>query len=427
MFLIDILIFAVVVVISLKKNIGVGFTAIIGILIYSIINNPISEPTLYIPLIILSIITATNSLSAAGGINYISEIIEKALIKHKSFIEIIAPIFTFITTILCGTPYIALAIIPIVTKISIEENLKPVYSITGCIIGANHGYLCSPIGSPFIITSHLINLNRYYMLFSLITSCFVGLLVTVIYNFIRQKLNTNIKKFTTNKNIKYNIEKYDKTKAKRAVFIFLTGLIIMLIYGLNDNIKPNFIKDGHIKKSEATLLIPMFMLSISFFINSFCNININNILKQKTMEYGFKSIITIIGISWITNTLIENNQGELSSIIMGTFNKNIISLGLIMFISSIFMASQTTAILIFLPVYITLGINDISLLKIIPYADGLFFIPLTAIFSFAIECDTTKSTKPGSYILNHSLMIPGLIATITSIITMNYIVEITTK
>ncbi len=424
---VDILIFSLLIAVSLKKGISVGFSAIIGILIYSLLlNNKISEPALHIPLIILSIITATSSLSAAGGISYISEIIEKVLIKHKSFIEIIAPIFTFITTILCGTPYIALAIIPIVTKISIEENLKPVHSITGCIIGANHGYLCSPIGSPFIVTSHIIKINRYYMLFSLIVSCFIGLLATVIYNFIKQKLDTRKQKYNTNENIVYNIEKYDKTRAQKAVFILLIGLVIMLIYGLNDNIKPDCIKDGYIKKSEPTLLIPLFMLSIAFFISSFCRVNISDMLKQKTMEYGFKSIITIIGISWLTNTLIENNKIELSSIIKETFDKNLISLGLIIFVSSIFMASQTTAILIFLPIYTTLGISDISLLKIIPFADGLFFIPLTAIFSFAIECDTTKSTKAGNYIINHSLMIPGLIATTTSIIIMNYIVKITT-
>lgn len=426
MFTLDILIFISIITISIKKKINVGFSAIIGILIYALIfHKPISEPSLYIPLIILSIITATSSLSTAGGVTYISQIIEKALIKHKSFIEIVAPLFTFITTILCGTPYIALAIIPIVTKISIEENIKPVYSITGCIIAANHGYLCSPIGSPFIILSHLLKINRYYILSMLIVSCFIGLLFTVIYNFVKQKLNGKSEiNSQYNKITKHNSNEYDKSKAKKAVFVFIIGLIIMFIYGLIDDIKADVIKNNCIKKGEMTILIPLFMFSISFIINYICNIKISDMLKQKTMEYGFKSIITIIGISWLSNTLIENNRTLFPTIVNETFNGNLLFLGLILFIASVFMASQTAAILIFVPIYITLGVNDISILQIIPLVDGLFVIPLTAIFSFAVECDITKSTKPGNYIFNHSLIIPGLITTVGSTIAMYYLIRL---
>ena len=257
--------FVSVVLISLKKNGSIGLVAIFFVFINTILfNKPLASPSLKIGLIILSVITAVSSLSASNGINYISDIIERLLVKHKSFITIIAPIFTFFVTLFCGTPYIVLAIIPIVVKISVEEGFKLVYTVTSCIIAANHAYLCSPIGSPFIVLSHFLNLKTYYVSLILISSCFLGVLVTVFMNYIFHKFylksccniyiqDTEIKKYD-----------YDRVKARRAVFIFIIGVFLMFLFGLCNDIRPFYIKNDIISKSDMFMVIPLFMFSISF-------------------------------------------------------------------------------------------------------------------------------------------------------------------
>ena len=410
--------FASVILISLRRNGSIGLVAIFFVFINTIIfNKPLASPSLKIGLIILSVITATSSLSASGGISYIANIIERLLVKHKSFITIIAPIFTFFVTLLCGTPYIVLAIIPIVVRISIEENLKPVYTITSCIVAANHAYLCSPIGSPFIVLSHFLKLPIYYVSFILIISCFIGVLVTIIVNyFLQEKFHSKKYNDIYIPNTENTDSNYDINKARKAVFIFIFGVFLLFSFGLINDIRPFYIKNDIIFKSDMFLVIPLFMFSISFMIIYLCNINVRDILAQKTMEYGFNSIITIIGISWLANTFIENNRIDFFRFITDIFNGNLIILGLILFFSSVIMASQTAALLIFIPIYLSLNVTELEILRIIPFVDGLFFIPLTAIFSFAIECDKTKSIKSGKYIFNHSLMIPGFIATLVSIL-----------
>lgn len=413
--------FVSVVLISLKKNGSIGLVAIFFVFINTILfNKPLASPSLKIGLIILSVITAVSSLSASNGINYISDIIERLLVKHKSFITIIAPIFTFFVTLFCGTPYIVLAIIPIVVKISVEEGFKPVYTVTSCIIAANHAYLCSPIGSPFIVLSHFLNLKTYYVSLILISSCFLGVLVTVFMNYIFHKfyLKSCCNIYIQDSEIKkYD---YDRVKARRAVFIFIIGVFLMFLFGLCNDIRPFYIKNDIISKSDMFMVVPLFMFSISFMIIYLCNIKVVDILSQKTMEYGFNSIITIIGVSWLANTFIENNRIDFIGFINEIFNGNLIILGMILFFASVIMASQTAALLIFVPIYLSLGLSSLEVLKIVPFVDGLFFIPLTAIFSFAVECDKTKSIKSGNYIFNHSLMIPGFIATFVSIFVINY-------
>ena len=50
-----------------------------------------------------------------------------------------------------------------------------------------------------------------------------------------------------------------------------------------------------------------------------------------------------------------------------------------------------------------------------PAVNGYFFIPNYGTIVAAINFDRTGTTGIGKYVLNHSFMIPGLIATFTSI------------
>ena len=51
----------------------------------------------------------------------------------------------------------------------------------------------------------------------------------------------------------------------------------------------------------------------------------------------------------------------------------------------------------------------------VPAVNGYFFIPNYGTIVAAINFDRTGTTGIGKYVLNHSFMIPGLIATFTSI------------
>jgi len=47
--------------------------------------------------------------------------------------------------------------------------------------------------------------------------------------------------------------------------------------------------------------------------------------------------------------------------------------------------------------------------------NGYFFLPTYATLLAAISFDQTGTTKIGKYVLNHSFMVPGLVATISSV------------
>ena len=55
------------------------------------------------------------------------------------------------------------------------------------------------------------------------------------------------------------------------------------------------------------------------------------------------------------------------------------------------------------------------LIALFPAVNGYFFIPNYPTVVAAINFDRTGTTHIGRYILNHSFMMPGLVATVTSV------------
>ena len=58
-----------------------------------------------------------------------------------------------------------------------------------------------------------------------------------------------------------------------------------------------------------------------------------------------------------------------------------------------------------------------SLIAMWPAVNGYFFLPTYGSLIAAVNFDRSGTTRIGKFILNHSFMQPGLIATITSVAT----------
>ena len=90
--------------------------------------------------------------------------------------------------------------------------------------------------------------------------------------------------------------------------------------------------------------------------------------------------------------------------------------GLALFVMSILLFSQAATIRAMLPLGIALGISPYMLIALFPAVNGYFFIPNYPTVVAAINFDRTGTTHIGKYVLNHSFMMPGMVATIVSIV-----------
>ena len=69
-----------------------------------------------------------------------------------------------------------------------------------------------------------------------------------------------------------------------------------------------------------------------------------------------------------------------------------------------------------MPLGLALGIPPQYLIGVFPSVNGYFFIPTYGSLIAAINFDQSGTTKIGKYVLNHSFMIPGLVATFVAVL-----------
>jgi anaerobic C4-dicarboxylate transporter DcuA len=69
-----------------------------------------------------------------------------------------------------------------------------------------------------------------------------------------------------------------------------------------------------------------------------------------------------------------------------------------------------------MPVAIALGLGAPAMVAMFPAVNGYFFLPTYATLLAAISFDQTGTTRIGKYVLNHSFMRPGMVATMSSVV-----------
>ena len=132
---------------------------------------------------------------------------------------------------------------------------------------------------------------------------------------------------------------------------------------------------------------------------------------------GMQAVIAIFGIAWMGDTFIHGNLGALTSTIKGVVTEMPWLFALALFVMSILLYSQAATVRAVMPLGVALGISPMMLIALFPAVNGYFFIPNYPTIVAAINFDRTGTTHIGKYILNHSFMMPGMVATTVAVLT----------
>ena len=159
------------------------------------------------------------------------------------------------------------------------------------------------------------------------------------------------------------------------------------------------------------------MLSAAALILLFTKANGIKAAQGSVFSAGMQAVVAIFGIAWMGDTFLQGNMTELKGSIEGIVTQMPWLFGIALFIMSILLYSQAATVRAFMPLGIALGISPFLLIAMFPAVNGYFFIPNYPTVVAAINFDRPGTTRIGKYVLNHSFMMPGLIATITSVVT----------
>lgn len=406
-------------------GIGLGVLGGLGLAVLTFIFGlePTSPP-IDVMLMIVAVIAAASCMQAAGGLDLMVKWAEKLLRKNPSKITILSPLVTYLFTFIAGTGHVAYSVLPVIAEVATETKIRPERPLGIAVIASQQAITASPISAATVallsmLTRQGFNVSLFDILMISVPCTLAGVLAGAFYSLhVGKELEDDPEfkrriaegEFTTQK---YELKDVKNQKAAGwSVIIFILATIGIILFGSIESIRPVF--NG--QSLSMAYIIEILMLSAAAIILLATRTDGIKAVQGSVFSAGMQAVVAIFGIAWMGDTFIGGNMAELK----GSIEQIVIGYALAvrdaLFLMSILLFSQAATVRALLPLGLALGISPYMLIALFPAVNGYFFIPNYPTVVAAINFDRTGTTHIGKYILNHSFMVPGLIATGVSVL-----------
>lgn len=403
-------------------GIGLGVMGGIGlsILVFFFGLEP-TAPPIDVMLMIAAVISAAGAMQAAGGLDYMVSVAEKLLRKNPSQVTLISPLVTYFFTFVAGTGHVAYSVLPVISEVATETKIRPERPLGIAVIASQRAITASPISAATVALLGLLSgmdITLFDILKVTIPATLAGV---VIGSFFSKRIGKELEddpeyqrrlkagEIQTGTAPETKIK--NKFHAKLSVLLFILSTVLIVLFGSIPSIRPSF-ED---KTVDMPSIIEMLMLSTAAIIMLATRTNGLAACKGSVFGAGMQAVIAIFGIAWMGDTFINGNIETLTGSINGIVRSMPWLFGVALFFMSVLLYSQAATVRAIMPLGIALGLSPWMLIALFPAVNGYFFIPNYPTIVAAINFDRTGTTHIGKWILNHSFMKPGIIATVVSL------------
>lgn len=405
-------------------GIGLGVMGGVGtaILIFVFGLQP-GDPPIDVMLMIAAVISAAAAMQAAGGLDWLVKMAEKMLRKNPSQVTIVSPLVTYMFTFVAGTGHVAYSVLPVIAEVARETKIRPERPLGIAVIASQQAITASPISAATVALLGLLtgfDITLFDILKVTIPATLVGVIIGAFLSkrvgkelmedpeYLRRVEQGLIKE----NSLEINQIKNPKT-AMISVALFLLSTALIVVFGSVPSLRPSF--NG--TPMDMPALIEILMLSTCAIILLVSKTNGIAPTQGSVFIAGMQAVIAIFGIAWMGDTFISGNITTLQDSIQGFVTQWPWLFAVALFVMSILLYSQAATVRTIVPLGITLGMNPWMLIALFPAVNGYFFLPNYPTLVAAINFDRTGTTRIGKYLLNHSFMMPGMVATIVAIAT----------
>ena len=380
-----------------------------------------TSPPVDVMLMIAAVISAAASMQAAGGLDYMVKVAERLLRKHPQYITILAPLVTYTFTFLAGTGHVAYSVLPVIAEVARETKIRPERPLGIAVIASQQAITASPISAATVALLGLLagfDITLFDILQISVPATLVGVLVGA---FASMKVGKELvddpeykRRLEAGAIMKEAAQTGDVLSKKRAVasvLLFLAATLLIVLFGSIEKLRPVF--DG--VAVGMPLIIEMVMLATAALILLLTKTDGAKAVQGSVFSAGMQAVVAIFGIAWMGDTFINGNIVELKGAVEGVVTEMPWLFGLALFVMSILLYSQAATVRAIVPLGVALAISPMMLIALFPAVNGYFFIPNYPTLVAAINFDSTGTTRIGKWVLNHSFMLPGMVATVVSI------------
>ena len=410
------------------SGVGLGLWGAVGLLVLVVAFgvNPTSPPV-DVMLIILAVIMAASVMDAAGGIDFLVRIAERVIRANPKYVTIVAPLTTWCFTFVAGTGHIVYPLLPVIYETAHQNGIRPERPMAVATIASQQAITASPVAAATAAMIGLFSekgLTQWGLpeiLMVCVPASLTGVVVAAIVSMFIGKDLKDDPEYQA-RLAAGDIPKPQsaaerpplKPAAKASAFIFLAGVALVVLFGFFPGLRT---LPGAKSALQMPVVIEIVMMAVAAAMLLATKVDVDSIPKTATLRAGVVAVIGIFGLAWLGDSFIAAHKdvivpaiGQWAEAAPWTF-----AFGL--FFASVLLYSQAATTRALMPLGMALGIPPQFLIAMFPSVNGYFFIPTYGSLIAAINFDLSGTTKIGKYVLNHSFMIPGLVATGVTVVT----------
>jgi len=410
------------------SGVGLGLWGAVGLLVLvAAFGVTPTSPPVDVMLIILAVIMAASVMDAAGGIDFLVRIAERIIRANPRYVTIVAPLTTWGFTFVAGTGHIVYPLLPVIYETAHQGGVRPERPMAVATIASQQAITASPVAAAtaamigLFSEKGLVDWGLPQILMICVPATLTGVIVAAIVSMFRGRdladdpeYQARLKSGEVPPPQPVTDRPPLSPTAKRSAILFLAGVGLVVLLGFFPDLRR---LPGAEKPLDMPVVIEIVMLSVAAIMLVTTKVPVDEVPKTATLRAGVVAVIGIFGLAWLGDSFIGANKDVIVPAIEGWTRAAPWTFALGLFAASVLLYSQAATTRALMPLGLSLGIPPQFLIGAFPSVNGYFFIPTYGSLIAAINFDRSGTTRIGKWVLNHSFMIPGLVATTVAVFT----------
>lgn len=410
------------------SGVGLGLAGGCGVavLVFVFGLKPTSAP-IDVMLIMLAVVLAASALQSAGGMDVLVRAAERLLRKNPKRITFMAPLVTWLFTFIAGTGHVAYSVLPVIAEVARETKVRPERPMAVATIASQQAVVGSPVSAAMAAMVALTadkGMTLPKLMAIVAPATFIGsMIAAAVMNFYGKEMEQDpeyqrrLEAGLIPPSVAHVPDDFkEDPKAVWSVAIFLLAAVAVVFFGMSPGLRPSWMVDGTLTTLDMPNTIQLVMLSAALLICLFCKGDVYKLVGGSVFTSGMTAVVGVFGICWMGDTWFKANANFLQAGMQDLVTTAPWVFAFVLFALSALIFSQAATTRALMPLGLTLGIPAPLLAAMMPAVNGYFFLPTYGTLLAAINFDVTGTTRIGKFVVNHSFMVPGLVATVCSVI-----------
>lgn len=405
-------------------GIGVGFAGGAGVLVLALLGATPGDLPMMVIVFIMVVIYAAAAMQAAGGVEYLVDLTERFLRAHPKYLNVLAPLVTYVLTLMASTGQVSFATMPVIVQVAKENNLKPTRALSVGVAGSLLGVTASPISAAVVffsteLESRGTGWTYLDLLIVTIPATLLGTLLTAIGFMFWDRARHQDTLWDDATYQAYLAERGPRQAreipryGRRSVIIFLIALVVVLVYSIAISKELGLVPNPPLTAAQARI---SGMLVAAGAILVACKVEPAAVSRSSIFRTGMNACACILGVAWLGTTFMVNNQDWISQNLGDVLTGHAWLFTVVVVIASSLLYSQAASTKALFPTALALGVAPATVVASFAATSALFILPTYPTLLAACELDTTGSTKLGRRFFDHPFLVPGLFTIAISVL-----------